>query len=1046
MTSKQDTTNTHAELRRRAEAVEQRDAAQPPEDLTALSPDEIRRRLHELRVVQVELEMQNVQLRQAEAVLHRKQAMLARTEKIAQVGSWEWDVATETVTWSDELFRIFQLEPAERAPSLAEQHALYHPEDMERLTSAVAAAVNKGTPYELELRALRKDGTTRVCLARGQVEADQGGRATRLVGSLQDITERKRAEETLRESEQDFRTLADSGQALIWTSGTDKRCNYFNRVWLDFTGRTMEQERGDGWLEGVHADDMQRCLDIYVGAFDRREKFSMVYRLRRSDGAYRWLLDDGCPRYDSKGVFTGYIGHCLDITELKQAEEARRESEATVRKKLQIILEPEGDVGTLDLADVIDAPALQTMMDHFYQITNIGIAIIDDRGEVLVGAGWQDICTKFHRVHPDTLKNCKESDTVLSRGVPAGTCKAYRCNNNLWDIATPIVIGNRHLGNVFFGQFFYEDEILDYELFKSQAQHYGFDEKEYLAALDRVPRWNRETVEATMAFYGCLSKMISSLGYSTVKLARTLSQKDVALFQLDESKAFQTSLFETMPIPVFYKDTAGRYLGFNRAFEDFYGKAKEHLIGKSVFDLYPSDLAQIYFDQDAELFKKQKLQMYESKITDSHGILHDVIFHKASLVDSQGEIIGLIGAIIDITERNRTEEEKKSLQKQLIQAQKMEAIGTLAGGIAHDFNNILGVIIGFAEIAGDCIPPDSIAVEYLNKVQIAGHRAATLVKQILAFSRQVNIERIPLQPSHTVKEVLKLLRPSLPSTITIKQEIDSSSSAILADPTQLHQILMNLCTNAFHAMEQTGGTLEIILKDCELSSDALKNEREVQPGTFVLLSVGDTGSGIGSAIRGKIFDPYFTTKEIGKGTGMGLSIVHGIVSSYGGFLTCESESGKGTIFRVFIPALEKTIESEAKPVEVAPSGTERILIIDDEMMLVELGKTMLERLGYEVTAMTSSMEALAIFQNRPDLFDAVITDQTMPGMTGMDLARQMLQLRPDLPIILCTGYSSLVNQEQAKIEGIKGFVDKPMTQHVIATLLRKVLDENRVAR
>ncbi|MBV5318877.1 MAG: PAS domain S-box protein, partial [Desulfobulbaceae bacterium] len=255
-----------------------------------------------------------------------------------------------------------------------------------------------------------------------------------------------------------------------------------------------------------------------------------------------------------------------------------------------------------------------------------------------------------------------------------------------------------------------------------------------------------------------------------------------------------------------------------------------------------------------------------------------------------------VGIARNITERKQAEEERKQLQAQLVQAQKMEAIGTLAGGIAHDFNNILGAILGYTEIAIDSIAPDSIAINYLDKVMEASRRAAGLVKQILAFSRQTDTERVVLQPALIVKEVIKLLRPSLPSTITIRRQIDTAVKPILADPTQLHQILMNLCTNAYHAMEQTGGILEITLKDCERSLQELPHQLQVHPGEFVQLSVGDSGPGIAPEIRDKIFEPYFTTKEVGKGTGMGLAIVHGIVTGYGGFVTCESERGRGTVF------------------------------------------------------------------------------------------------------------------------------------------------------
>ncbi len=410
------------------------------------------------------------------------------------------------------------------------------------------------------------------------------------------------------------------------------------------------------------------------------------------------------------------------------------------------------------------------------------------------------------------------------------------------------------------------------------------------------------------------------------------------------------------------------------------------------------------------------------------------------ITDSHGSVTHIQGVTRNISDRKKAEEEKNNLESRLQQAQKMEAIGTLAGGIAHDLNNILGVIIGYAEIACDSLPPESDSIEYLDKVRDASYRASGLVKQILTFSRQSVTERIPLLPAIIIKEALKLLRPSLPSTIIIKPQIDDTAQPILADPTEIHQILMNLCTNAFHAMEQTGGTLDITLKKSTLPQKDLKNQPGVRPGNFAVLSIGDSGPGIPVAIRDKIFDPYFTTKEVGKGTGMGLAIIHGIIKKYGGFITCESALKKGTTFHVFFPTIDEVVTDTTKPVEIMQHGQERILLIDDEEILVDLGKTMLEHLGYKVTVRTNSLEALTTFQNQPDQFDAVVTDQTMPGMTGMDIVRRMLQIRSDIPIILCTGYSNIVNEEQAKSYGIKGFIMKPMTKKNLAALLRKVLD------
>jgi PAS domain S-box-containing protein len=402
------------------------------------------------------------------------------------------------------------------------------------------------------------------------------------------------------------------------------------------------------------------------------------------------------------------------------------------------------------------------------------------------------------------------------------------------------------------------------------------------------------------------------------------------------------------------------------------------------------------------------------------------------------------GVILDITERKEAEDERKKLQSQLQQAQKMEAIGTLAGGIAHDFNNILGAVLGYAEMARDDCPAGSQVARDLDQVIKASHRAKDLVKQILAFSRQADNAPIAVQPAIIIKESLKMLRSSLPSTIAIHQDLAADTGPILADPTQIHQIIMNLCTNAFHAMEESGGILSVLLETRRLGESDLTDHLLSKPGDFIHIAIGDTGQGIAPEIRDKIFDPFFTTKEIGKGTGMGLSIVHGIVKSYGGFVSCDSQLGKGTVFHITLPVLPADHAlPQTETVEIIPIGSERILFVDDEPMLSEKGQSMLQRLGYHVTIRRSRLEALSSFQNQPKAYDLVITDQTMPGMTGIDMARRMLQIRPDLPIILCTGYSSLISEDKALAMGIKGFALKPLAKKDIAMLIRKVLDKRR---
>jgi PAS domain S-box-containing protein len=492
--------------------------------------------------------------------------------------------------------------------------------------------------------------------------------------------------------------------------------------------------------------------------------------------------------------------------------------------------------------------------------------------------------------------------------------------------------------------------------------------------------------------------------------------------------------------PIFVKDDQHRMALVNDSFCSTFGRPREEIIGKTLVEDVPPNEQDHFLAIDRQVLMDGKENACEELLTVKSGKTLTILTKKTRYVDENGDKF-IIGVIRDITERKRAEEEHKKLEAQLIQTQKMEAIGTLAGGIAHDFNNILGAIIGYTEMARDDSLEKSSVVEDLDKVLESSDRAVGLVKQILSFSRQGDTEHILLQPAIIANKAILMLRPTLPTTIEITQDINAKTGLIFADPTQIHQILMNLCTNAFHAMEKTGGRLDISLKEIDLRDGDLSHEPDVIAGTFIQISVGDSGAGMTQEVKDKLFDPYFTTKGVGKGTGMGLSIVHGIIKSYGGFITLSSEPGKGTVFHVFLPVVNKEELPAREAPQQIPVGVEKILFIDDEDVLADMGKNMLERLGYHVTARKSSLEALETFQNQPDQFDVVITDQTMPGMTGIDLARRMLQIRPGIPIILCTGYSSLIDEESAKNIGIKEFALKPLTKEVIARLIRKVLGE-----
>ncbi len=392
----------------------------------------------------------------------------------------------------------------------------------------------------------------------------------------------------------------------------------------------------------------------------------------------------------------------------------------------------------------------------------------------------------------------------------------------------------------------------------------------------------------------------------------------------------------------------------------------------------------------------------------------------------------------DITER-------KKLESKLIQAQKMEAIGILAGGIAHDFNNILTAIMGFSDLILADVKKGSTMEGDILEIVTAAKRARDLINQVLVFARQTDEKLIPMRLDMVANEVLKLIRSSIPTSIEIKSKIESKSR-IEGNPTQCHQIFMNLCTNAAYAMENEGGILEISVRDIDIKPNASIAKGDLSPGEYVKIAIKDTGVGIPNNIIKSIFDPYFTTKPPGEGTGLGLSVVHGIVESYGGKILVDSMPNIGTEFTIFIPIVKRSEKHVSEQKQDLPKGTEHILVVDDEIAITKVLSRTLQQLGYSITRRNSSLEALELFKIKPNHFDLVITDMTMPNMTGDKLAIEIISIRPSIPVILCTGYSKNITTEKVLETGIRALVHKPIINADLARTIRTVLDDKKTGK
>jgi PAS domain S-box-containing protein len=510
---------------------------------------------------------------------------------------------------------------------------------------------------------------------------------------------------------------------------------------------------------------------------------------------------------------------------------------------------------------------------------------------------------------------------------------------------------------------------------------------------------------------------------------------------------FSKRLIDTAPIIVLLLDTRGHVVWFNSYMAKLTGHSLEEALGKDWISTF---LPERHRTRSRELFEEAVHSTFPqgsvNPILARDGRELVIEWHATTLTDADGSTEDVLAMGLDITGRRRAEEERRGLEEQIHRTQKLESLGLLAGGIAHDFNNILGAQIGYTDLAMDSIPADSEAHHFLEEADRASMRARDLVAQVLAFSRQGGLEHKPIRIRRVVQEAMSLLRKAVPRTVEFDCDFGHGRSIVLADATQIHQVIMNLGTNANHAMRDHGGTLALSLDETRLEEPSDPALAHLPEGLYARLTVTDSGHGMSEDLSARIFEPYFTTKKVGEGTGLGLATVLGIVQKHGGAITVHSTQGEGTTFTVYLPLHGRAEASDVSPdsrrQEVPRGRGEHILIIDDEAPMVALQKSKLERLGYVVTEHTASRDALRIFRADPGAFDLVVTDHTMPDMTGMELAAEMLRIRPDLKIILCTGFSESASREDALAIGIHDHIMKPTLPGDLAERIRQALDES----
>ncbi len=853
--------------------------------------EELEKRVHELEKIESELEDSKEMLRVYEKASLGYQSLDENGHYI-----------TVNQTWLDTLGYT-------REEVIGKSFADFiHPDWRDHFKENFPGFKSIGEVLGVEFQMVKKNGDFILVSLTGKIGRNKKGDFQRTHCIFHDITDRKRVEEDLQKEKDVLKAVVDSIPVMITRYDPYANVLYLNKEFERKIGWKTEELRNINMMEEVYPDPAYRKIaqEYMEKAVIEWQEFSVRAKSGKSVIS-EWsniCLDDGTR-----------IGIGIDVTGRKQAEEELQISEKRVRAKLNAVLHPEGDMGRLSLVDIIDTAKIQRLMDGLYELTNIGGAIVDLDGNVVVATELREICARFHRMHPDALENCIESDTELTDGIEPGQFREYRCKNNMWDMATPIVIGDKLFGNIFIGQFFYDDEDIDYGAFRVQARKFGFDEQTYMDALDCVPRLSRNVVEMAMSYYSRFAEMISTLSYSNLKLART------------------------------------------------------------------------------------------------------------------------------IEEHKRNERERDKLQAQLTQAQKMESVGRLAGGVAHDFNNMLGIILGHADMILDEMDPDQPFYADLTAIRKAGERSADLTRQLLAFARKQTIAPKVIDLNETIESMLKMLRRLIGEDIDLAWRPGKKVWPVNMDPAQIDQILANLCVNARDAIAGVG-KMTIETDNIVFDGPYCKDHAGFVPGAYVMIALSDNGCGMDSETMSHLYEPFFTTKALGKGTGLGLATVYGVVKQNNGFINAYSEPGQGTTFKVYLPrhlAKAGFETKESRPLAAA-RGNETVLLVEDEPAILKMTTMMLDREGYTVLAAGTPGEAIRLANEHAGDIHILMSDVVMPEMNGRDLAKTILSLYPHMKCLFMSGYTANVIARHGVLDEGVNFIQKPFSKRDLTVKVREVLE------
>jgi PAS domain S-box-containing protein len=937
------------------------------------------------------------------------------------------------------------------------------------LVHAVMLALMLLLPHGAGLEALRRMGSA-ILIAYPL--------ATVLVGRVVvDGEERLAAVRSLLRSEERYRELADGIPAFVCESLADGTVTYANQALVERAGGDETQVVGARLADlcsPAEALDVRRRIEALTPA-SPTETHEQVGR--DEAGSDAWVEWTNRAFFDTAGRLERVQALGLDITERKHAEAALREAQERYSALVQAsmdgfwVLDREGRIVEVnDAYCTMSGYAREALLSMHVADIEMCESHADARAHAarIAEGGWDRFESKHRRADGSAMEvqvsalhlasrqqtmafmsditERKRTEEALRASEASYRLLIEHTSDLIWTLdadgvftyASPSwervtgyapsdIVGGR------FHPLVHPDDLsmcVDYLRGMVESRVASSGPEYRVKHADGEWHWHAAASAPVLDAQG---QFVSMVGVSRDVTERTRAQQELA-----QEHLLMETLLEGLP-GIFYLYTYPelRLVRWNRNHETLLGYTGEEIRDRSIMEWHVPE-AMDAVREAIDLVMEQGQNTIESPLLAKDG--RSVPFLMTGVrLDVPGQSY-LMGVGIDITERKRIEEERSRLEVQLQQTQRLESLGVLAGGIAHDFNNILAGIQGFTEIALDHVGPQCAAAAYLQHALAGTTRATELVRQILAFSRQAPMDQAAVSLHTLAKDVLRFARATLPATVEIRQDLDPDVPPVEADPTQIHQVVLNLCTNAEYAMRPDGGVLTVTLEATEVGSEQAQAMGLVGPGRYALLTVSDTGCGMDAATVDRLFEPFFTTKPTGEGTGLGLATSHGIVTRHGGAITAESELGVGTAFRVYLPALTGGREQAAQPVEgELPKGAGRVLLVDDEPSVLAAEESRLRSLGYTPTASVSSTEALALFRSDPSAFDLVLSDQTMPGMTGLDLASEVRTISQTIPFVLATGFSTVVTPETVQELGISEVLLKPYTRRKLAEAMRRAL-------